>query len=153
MLALGGAALGAVLWLVVIFIIGGGTGGAIGGVFASIIGMLVAGAYKKGSGKAGFVGFIVVVIFILVSVATAITLGTASILYRSGMGYNLLNSLDVLLDLLEVDNNIISAFTQDLLITMGIALILGLITLFGGNKKKTLQEENQSNESVENTNQ
>jgi len=141
LLALCGAILGAGLWLVVIFIIGGGTGGAIGGVFASVIGMLIAGAYKKGSGRAGFIGFLVVVIFVVASVFTAITIGTATILYRGGMGNNFVESLDVLLELLDVDSNLQAAFAQDFIISVGIALVLGLITLFGGNKKKGKEDE------------
>jgi len=141
LLALGGAIVGAVLWLVIIFIIGGGTGGAVGGALAAVVGMLIAGAYKKGSGRAGFIGFIVVVVFVVVSVFTVITFGTATILYRGGMGYDLFDSADILFDLLDVDANLSSAFAQDILISTGIALVMGLITLFGGNKKKDVQVE------------
>jgi len=148
LLAIGGAILGIVLWFAVIFIIGGGTGGAVGGLFASFIGILIAAAYKKGSGRAGFIGFLVVIVFVIASVFTAITVGTAAILYNGGMGYDLLDSMDILMDLLETDNNFSDAFAGDFLVSTGIALGMGIITLLSGNKKKGVQAK-QNEESGE----
>ena len=135
LLALGGALVGTGLWLAVIAIVNGGTGGAIGGAIAAVIGMLVAGGYRKGSGRSGFIGFLTVIVFVLASVITAVTLGTSIIIFREGLGNTLLDSFDILLDLLETDTNLAGAFAQDLLITAGIAIVLGLTSLFGGKKK------------------
>ena len=135
-LALVGMIAGLALWLVLIALLGAGTGGAVGGVFAAVLGMLSAAGYRKGPGKPGIVGIIPVALLALIGTAAAITLGTAILIYQEGIGQNVFDSWGILFDLLGVDNRVTSAFLQDLIITAAISVVMAVVSMVGGKKKK-----------------
>ena len=134
--ALAGMIIGFAIWLAVIALFGIGTGGAIGGVFAAVLGMLVAGGYRKGSGKPGAVGIIIVVLLTFVAAAAAITLGVAFQIYREGMGDSVFEALEILFDLLGTNRQLTTAFLQDFIISTGASVVMAIVSLVGTGKKK-----------------
>jgi len=133
--AFGGMLLGIILWVAVIALLGTGTGGAVGGAAAAVIAMLVAGGYKLGKGKPGAVGIIIAALFSLIAVVVSITAGTSFMIYAEGIGASVMDSFDLLLELLPINDVLRRAFLQDLLICAGIAVVMAIVTAVGNKKK------------------
>jgi len=144
--AIGGAILGLAVWLGFIALLGMGTAGMIGGAFAAVLGMLVAGAYRTGRGRPGIVGIIFVVPITFVAAAVVVTVGTAFILTHHDMAYDVFNGLDVLTDALDSGGRLASAFFQDFFIAVGIAVVTSIVSVAGGRKKKQATQEEVENE-------
>ena len=136
LLAFAGAVAGLALWLVLIALLGAGTGGAVGGAFAAVLGMFAAVGYRNGPGKPGIVGIIPVALLALIGTAAAITFGTAILIYQEGIGQGVFEALDFLFELLGTDDRVTGAFLQDLAITGGISVVMAVTSMVGGKKKK-----------------
>ena len=134
-LAFAGAIAGFALWTIVIALLGAGTGGMVGGGAAAVLGMLIAGGYRKGPGRPGIVGIILIAPLAFITTTITITLGTSIIIYQEGLGQNVLESLEILSELLGTDSRLTGAFLQDLIITAGISVVTAAATV-GGKKKK-----------------
>ena len=134
--ALGGMVGGFGIWIAVIAFLGLGTGGAIGGFFAAIVGGLVAGGYQKGGGKPGAVGTILVMIMAIVGAFAAIYLGIAIYLNNEGVA----NSLSDAFDLMSTNRTLRGAVIQDSIISVGGAAIMAVVTMMGSKKEKKAKD-------------
>ncbi|MCL2563786.1 MAG: hypothetical protein FWE08_07100 [Oscillospiraceae bacterium] len=134
--ALIGMVVGFGLWLAVIALFGVGTGGAVGGALAAVLGMAVAAGYKLGQGKPGVVGIVIVALLTAIAAAGVIIFGSAIILYQEGFGSSVWEALDLLFGLMEISADVSRVFFQDLAISVGIATVLAIVAMVGGNKKK-----------------
>jgi len=140
LIALAGTVIGFAVWLAVIALTGVGLGGAVGGGLAAVFGMLVATAYVKGSGKPGAVGIIVVALFTLAATVALVFFGAVAIIHRElaaiGVSVSISEALEFTLAGLEFDDNLFSAFLQDLFISAGISVVASIVTVVGAGKKK-----------------
>jgi len=130
--ALIGMAVGFGIWLAVIAFFGVGTGGAVGGAFAAVLGMLVAGGYKKGSEAVGAIGYIIVILITLAGAIGALLFGTTIYVYNEGVGSSLGNALEMMLD----NRTMRFALIQDGLISGAISVAMAIMTLVGNKKDK-----------------
>ena len=139
--ALAGAIVGCVVWLAVIALSGWGTGGAVGGALAAVLGMLVAGAYQKGQGKSGIVGIILVALITFAAAAVAFIFGLSIYLYNEGIGNGVFDALDRIFDLLGNDTRFTSAFIQDFAISIGASVVVAIATMVGKKKDKEAETD------------
>ncbi|MCL2355340.1 MAG: hypothetical protein FWC68_05725 [Oscillospiraceae bacterium] len=144
--ALGGAAVGFGLWLAVIALFAIGTGGAIGGAFAGGLGGLVATAYYKGAGKSGAVGYGTVVIIAIVGTFAALALGVAIYLYNEGVASSVGAGFDLIFD----NDDLRSAFMQDMTITGIITVGASVWTLKSMSKEVVEEASKEENEKTDN---
>jgi len=130
-----GAVVGFIVWAILIGFLDLGTGGVFGGILAAGLGTIIATAYQKGAGgKAGAVGFIVVIVLSAIGAVTAIILGASFLIYNEGIGDSVFDAMGILWELLR------SEVIQDTLIAAGIAAVIAVVSLVGGNKKETKAE-------------
>jgi len=130
-----GAVVGFIVWVALIAFLELGTGGVFGGILAAGLGMIIATAYQKGSGgKAGAVGFIVAILLSATGAVASIILGASFLIYNEGVGDSVFDAMGILWDLLR------SEVIQDTSIAAGIAAVMAVVSLVGGNKKDTKVE-------------
>lgn len=134
--ALGGLVAGFVLWIAVIFIIGGGTGGAVGGGLAAVLGSLIVGAYKKGNGPSGVVGIVIVVILTIIGAVGVITLGVGIIVYQEGFAHTIFDGVDLLFADFGNRGPLGSAYLREVITMSGIAAGMSIFTMIGNKKGK-----------------
>jgi len=130
--ALIGGVVGAAVWLAVIAFFGRGTGGAIGGAFAGVLGVFVGGGYKKGLGKPGIIGYIIVAVIAFVVAAGAIVLGVTIYLYNEGVADSLGDTFERMMDYRPLR----AALIQDLLFMSGIAIGGSIMGIAEGKEDK-----------------
>ena len=133
--ALVAAIVACVGWLLIIRLLDAGLGGAIGGVLAAGCGMMVAGGYKMGTGKPGGIGILVAAVFSFVAASIAIYIGTGIVIYQAGIGDGTFDALYLLFEE-RIPGVPSSLFWQDYFISVGIAVVMAVISSFGGKKKK-----------------
>lgn len=134
-----GAVIGVAIWLVVIWFVRGGTGGAIGGAFSAVTGMLIGGGYRLGAKRAGFLGVIVGLILAVVSAFIVVYQGAAIILYREGLADSISEGSHLVNDLMATNSTFNSAIMTDLVICVVITLVMTMLSLRSSknNKKET----------------
>ena len=122
-------------WLLIIRLLGAGLGGAVGGILAAGCGMLIAGGYKMGAGKPGGIGILVAAAFSFVAASIATYIGTGIVLYQAGIGDGTFDALYLLFEE-RIPGVPSRLFWQDFAFSVGIAVVMGVISSFGGKKKK-----------------
>lgn len=145
--SLGGAVIGVAIWLIVIWLIRGGTGGGVGGGLAAVTGMFIGGGYRLGAKRAGVLGFIIAPIFAIISAVIVVFQGSAMILYREGIGTSVSDALDILFDLSATNRSVNTALMTDLLICVLATVIITIFSLRSGrnNKKDNTSSSNDEN--------
>lgn|GEM_PF-2454291 len=133
--AFGGLVTGFGLWLAVIFIFSGGTGGAIGGGMAAVVGMLIVAGYKKGNGPSGVIGIAIAVIFTIIGVVGAITFGVGIVLYREGLTHAIFDGIDLLFLDFGRRGQLGGLWLREIITMSGIASAMTIWTMISDNKK------------------
>ena len=123
-------------WLLIIRLLDAVLGGAVGGILAAGCGMLVAGGYKMGTGKPGGIGILVAAVFSFIAAALAVYIGTGIVLYQAGIGDGTFDALYLLFEE-RIPGVPSRLFWQDFSVSVGIAVVMAIISSFGGKKKKS----------------
>jgi len=134
--AFGGLVAGFALWIAVIWIINGGTGGAIGGALAAVLGSLIVGGYKKGKGPSGVMGIIVVVIFAVIGAVGVITLGAGIMIYQNGFAHTIFDGVERLFIDFGNRGPAGSAWLREVIIMSSITVGITVWTMMNNKKEK-----------------
>ena len=138
-----GAVVGVLIWLGVIWIFRGGTGGFIGGGFSAITGMLIGGGYKLGAKRAGFLGVIIGLILAVVAVFIAIYQGVAISLYREGLVESLYYARYMRSDHMTNNPAFASVVTRELFIAGIITIVMTMMSLRSDKSDKKADTTNE----------
>ena len=141
--SLGGAVIGVTIWLIVIWIIRGGTGGGVGGGLAAVTGMLIGGGYRLGAKRAGL-GYLIAPIFAIISAVVVVHFGAAIILYREGLATSISDGIDVLFDLSATNTTFSNALMTDLMICVVATVVITIFSLRSGNNSKKTTKNNET---------
>jgi len=138
--AFGAAVVAMAIWALIIAMFDIGSGGAIGGVFAAAVGMLVASAYRFGQGKPDIAGIVIAALLAALAAGGAIIFGVAGYLANNDLVSGLFAGISGTFELAGLSSEFARELYLSLAITTVVAAVIAAGTVKGVTAKKKDEE-------------